>query len=179
MAKIPFSKLELKTNCDIKTINYITEKNKEVSLEIRQYLPVEEKMDMISKIINKSQDDNGYYNPVRLKIFTTIEMIYAYTNINFTEKQKENVFKLYDLIISSNLFDEIISNIPTKEWEEIQTVITVVIDNIYKYKNSALGVLENVVAEYGSLSLDASEIQQALADPSNLSFLKNILSKMG
>lgn len=179
MAKIPFSKLEAKPCNTIHDVCYLNSKGEEVYFEVKCYLPIEEKMDMISKIINQSTDDNGFYNPMRVKIFTTLEIVYAYTNLTFTSKQKENFLKLYDSLISTGIFQSVIDNIFEEDCKEIQDAITTTIDNIYKYRNSAMGILENVVADYGDLSLDASNISSALADPNNMAFLKSVLSKLG
>jgi hypothetical protein len=86
MAKVPFSKLEVKICDTFSSHCYYNTKNEEVYYEVKHYLPVEEKMEMISKIINQSIDDNGYYNPIRVKIFTVLEVTYAYTNLSFTAK---------------------------------------------------------------------------------------------
>ena len=45
-----------------------------------------------------------------------IEIIDNYTNISFTEKQKEDVPKLYDAIYSSGLKDAVMKAIPEAEW---------------------------------------------------------------
>ena len=42
-----------------------------------------------------------------------------------------------------------------------------------------MGILENISADYSSLDLEASKIQQKLADPNNMAFLKNVLTKLG
>jgi hypothetical protein len=66
MAKVPFSKLEAKI-CDASCSPfYYNMKGEEVHYEVKYYLPVEEKLEMISKIINQSIDDNGFYNPMRV-----------------------------------------------------------------------------------------------------------------
>ena len=179
MAKVPFSKLEAKPNgCSCSPFYYNT-KGEEVHYEVKYYLPVQEKMEMISNIINQSIDDNGFYNPMRVKIFTVLEVTYAYTNLSFTEKQKENPFKLYDLLVGNGIFKEIIGCIYEDDWKEIQETIIKTIDNIYKYKNSALGIMETISTDYSNLDFDASEIQSKLADPENMAFLKDVLSKLG
>lgn len=134
---------------------------------------------MISKIINQSSDENGYYNPMKVKIYTVLEVIYAYTNLNFTDKQKENIFKLYDQLISTGIFYDIKNTIPTEEWKEIEETITITIKNIYEYKNSVMGILDNVAEDYQNLDLDATNIQSKLADPNNLTFLKDVLTRLG
>ena len=86
MAKVTFSKLGLSKNTEVKEIEWNDQK-----IEVKQYLPIEEKINLVGKILNESVDDNGYYNPIRLNIYTNMEIIIAYTNISFTEKQKEDI----------------------------------------------------------------------------------------
>lgn len=174
MAKLAFSKLGLKVNSDVKTITY-----GENIIEVRQYLPMNEVIDLVGKVLNQSYDDNGYYNPLRVKVYLTLETVYAYTNLTFTEKMKENELKLYDILISSGLFAEIVKNIPEEEWKDLQNTVWHVISNIYEYKNSAMGVLDVITNDYNDLDLDATDIQQKLADPNNMALLRDVLAKLG
>jgi hypothetical protein len=82
-------------------------------------LPINEKLIAISNVINNSADDYSFSNPVKIKAFTELEIIYNYTNINFTDKQKEDGAKLYDLLFSSGLMEEIFNAIPYTERENI------------------------------------------------------------
>ena len=109
MAKVPFSKLQASINgCDTKN-SYHNKNGEEVYYEVRYYLPIKEKLDLVSRIINQSLDDNGFYNPMRVKIFMTLEIIYAYTNLSFTEKMKEDPFKLYDILVSTGIFQDVLN----------------------------------------------------------------------
>lgn len=179
MAKIAFSKLDLKVDNNETFITHVNNKGEEVIYEVKNYLPIKEKMDLVSRIINQSTDDNGFYNPMRVKLFTVLEIVYAYTNLTFTAKQKEDIFKLYDMIISSGLYDTIRSNISEKELKEIKKSVYETITNIYAYRNSVMGILENVSTDYSNLNLDATEIQSKLADPNNMALLKDVLGKLG
>jgi hypothetical protein len=51
MAKISFSKLGLKLNQEIKTVEYNGQ-----NIEIKQYLPIQNKLQLISSVINQSID---------------------------------------------------------------------------------------------------------------------------
>lgn len=179
MAKVPFSKLDVKLNNKVNDCIYCNSKDEEIHYEVKHYLPVQEKMDMIAKIINQSVDDNGFYNPIRIQIFTVLETFYFYTNLSFTAKQKEDPFKLYDALISSGLFEEVVNNICENDWKEIQNTVITTIENIYKFKNSALGIMEAIAIDYGNLDFDARNLQKSLSDPNNLTFLKEVLSKLG
>lgn len=174
MAKIPFSKLGVKVDNEIVLLPW-----GEYNIEVKKYLPMNEKADMVSRVINLSADDNGFYNPLRIKVYLTLETVYAYTNISFTEKQKENELKLYDMIISSGLFNKIVNLIPEDEWKDLQNTVWHTISNIYDYKNSVMGVLDTVKADYSNLNFDAEQLHQNLEDPENLQLLKEVLSKLG
>ena len=174
MAKIAFTKLGLKLNKEIKTIAW-----EDQEIEIKQYLPVNEKLELIGRVINNSADDMKFYNVGKIEIFLALEVLYLYTNINFTDKQKEDVCKLYDIIMSSGLYDAVVTEIPENEFEWIEEVLMNTVDSIYKYQNSVMGILENVSQDYSSLDLEASKIYGELADPNNLTLLKNVMTKLG
>lgn len=179
MAKVPFSKLQAKVDGGATKTFYYNLAGEEVYYEVKHYLPIKEKLELISNIINQSVDDNGFYNPMRVKLFLVLEVVYAYTNLSFTEKMKEDPFKLYDILVSTGIFTDVINVIREKDWSEIQENVWSTINNIYNYKNSVVGILDTISSDYSNLNLDASEIQQKLADPENMSLLKDILSKLG
>lgn len=179
MAKVPFSKLQASINgCDAKVF-YYNKNGEEIYYEVKQYLPLKDKLELVSKVINQSIDDNGFYNPMRVKMFTTLEIVYAYTNLSFTEKMKEDLFKLYDIIISTGIFADIVKAMGENEFATIEKDIKDTIDNIYKYKNSVLGILDAVSADYDNLNLDAQSIKDTLADENNLRLLKDVITKLG
>ena len=101
MAKVPFSKLQAKVNGGATRQFYYNLAGEEIYYEVKHYLPVQEKLDLVSRIINNSVDDNGFYNPMRVKLYMVLEITYAYTNLSFTEKMKEHPFKLYDILVST------------------------------------------------------------------------------
>lgn len=174
MAKIPFSKLGVKLDTNIVLLPW-----GEYNIEVSKYLPMSEKTEMVSKIINKSSDNNGYYNPLKIKVYLTLETLYRYTNLSFTEKQKENELKLYDMVISSGLFGKVVSLIPEDEWKDLQNTVWHTISNIYEYKNSILGILETVSGDYENLNLDALQLSQEIGNPDNIALLRNVLDKLG
>lgn len=174
MAKLAYSKLNLKP--DVKATGMPWG---EYEVEVRAYLPLEEKVDMISRIINQSVDDNGFYNPMRVNLYMTLEVVYAYTNLSFTDKQKENPFKLYDALVSSGFVIALMTVMNKTELEEIRNFTYEVIENIYQFKNSALGILESISKDYSNLDFDATEIEKKIANPENLALLKEIVTKLG
>ena len=174
MAKVSFTKLGLKKNEDV-GILHINEQD----VEVKQYLPINEKLELISSVINSAADENNFSNPVKENVFLTLEILYDYTNINFTDKQKEDPIKLYDLVVSSGLVNKVTDLIPEEELDEVINGVAQSVKAIYTYRNSALGILESISQDYSALNLDATEIQQKLADPDNMALLKQVLTKLG
>lgn len=169
MAKIPFTKLSLKVNNNVHQLNY----NDNV-IEVKEYLPIKEKLELVSKIINLASDDNGYYNPMKIDIFMTIEILYAYTNLNFTDKMKEEIFKTYDLVVSSGIVQRVI-NIMGTEYDIIRDNVWSTIKSIYEYKNSAAGIISLISQDYSNVNLDLDTIHNKVADPEVMTFLKEVL----
>ena len=175
MAKIAFTKLSLKKKDEVKTVNI----NNNV-IEVKQYLPINDKLALISRVINLSHDSSSNFaNPVQVEVIGTIEIIMAYTNLSFTEKQKEDYAKLYDLLEENGITKDLISAIPEDEYAFLIDGINESIEAVYKYQNSVLGILDSVAQDYSNLEFDASKIQQELADPQNLELLKGIMSRLG
>lgn len=174
MAKIGFTKLSLKRKNEVKTI---TINNNQI--EIKQYLPVNEKLDLIARVINGAHDQNNFPNPIKIEVIGTLEMIMAYTNISFTEKQKEDIPKLYDLLEENGVIKDIISQIPEDEYNFIIDGINKTVDAVYTYNNSVLGILETVSKDYSNLDFDATQIQKKMADPENLKLVRDVLTKLG
>ena len=173
MAKISFTKLGLKTNQDIKTIEYNGQ-----NIEVKQYLPVNDKLGLISDVINSVADGN-FANPIKVDIYTAIYIVETYTNLSFTDKQKEDICKVYDLLNGNGLLQAIIEAIPPQEYRDLESGIYRSINSIYEYKNSVLGILEQVSADYSALDYDATDIQKKLNDPQNMELLRGVLSKLG
>lgn len=174
MAKIGFTKLSLKRKNEVKTI---TINNNQI--EVKQYLPVNEKLDLISRVINGAHDQNNFSNPIKIEVVGTLEIIMAYTNISFTEKQKEDIPKLYDLLEENGVIEDIISQIPEEEYNFIIDGINKTVDAVYTYNNSILGILDAVSKDYSNLDFDATQIQRKMADPDNLQLVKDVLTKLG
>lgn len=174
MAKLAFTKLGLKTNTNVETFEF-----NEQTIEVKQYLPVNNKLALISEVINNSADENNFANPVKVEVYATVAIIEAYTNITFTDKQKEDITKLYDKLVSGELYQTILHLIPVEEINSLFDALRSSIDAVYNYRNSVMGILENISTDYSNLNLDASAIQAKLADPENMALLKGVLTKLG
>ncbi len=174
MAKPTFAKMALKINTEVKTV-----KIGEQEIEVKQYLPVNDKLILISHVLNNSIDDANFSNPIKLDVFTNLEIIFTYTNLSFTDKQKEDLVKLYDILESNDIFNQVIAVIPSEEYNSIIDGVQKCSDAVYTYRNSILGLLDIITQDYDGLDLDAQKLQKEMNDPENLALLRQVLTKLG
>lgn len=175
MAKIPYTKLDCKVDMSTCEIDINGQQ-----ISIKNYLPIQEKLEMISDIINgaSATETSGYWNPGKINVFFTLEIMYRYTNINFTDKQKADPVKLYDQIVSSGLYNKVINIIEASELNFINSTLNETLRNIYNYRNSIYGILDVISTDYKDLELDAQAIADKLGNTEDLAFLKDVMTKM-
>ena len=175
MAKVSFTKLN-----KVKSIPAISYPFGEVEVEVEQYLPLEKKLDLIIAVIEKSgNSEQGFFNLVQLQTYYTIEMVKAYTNITFTDKQMEDIPKLYDMIILNDVWAFLEDKIPEHERVYIWNNILEMANRVTEYQNSVLGVLKQISANKEELDFDVTEIMNKIQDPESLTLLKQLVDKTG
>jgi len=123
--------------------------------------------------------DQNYSNPVKADIITDLELVFTYTNISFTEAQKKDLAKLYDMLYSSGALDTILNAIPEEEKDIIYSGVIETVESVYKYQNSVLGILDTVKKDYSNLDLGIEELKEKLANGENIELVKDILTKLG
>ena len=173
MAKISFSKLGLKVNNEVININF----NDQV-IEVKQYISVNDKLKLISEVINNTIDEHSFCNPVKVKVYLALGILDYYTNINFTEKQKEDPVKLYDCFQSSKLLHQICNAIPEEEFNDLTEGTWDSINAIYTYNNSAMGIMDNITTNYKNTNLDTNKLIEELNNM-DTSLIQDVLSKLG
>ena len=133
----------------------------------------------MEKIVNVTlQADSKQYNVPQVCINLVMEIIYNCTNISFTEKQKEDVYKLYDSFVSSGLLNQILT-ICEADYHSLRHWTFDILDKIYAQQNSARGILDAINTDYSNLNLDINELQDNISNPENLTLLKDIITKLG
>ena len=174
MAKPTYAKLKLSSNINPKELEWGEQK-----IEVKQYLSIQDKLKMITEILGLTADDNRFYNVGRLKVFKALKMLEYYTNLSITDKQKEDPIKLYDELMVSDFFDAVENLIPDMELKEINDILYDTIDQVYKYQNSAYGIMEAVSQDYSNLDFDIEKLKNNLENKEGVEFLNQVLTKMG
>lgn len=152
MSKVSFTNLKLKMNNEVKTFEF----NDHI-IEVKQYLNSNDKYDLIMVTLQKSEED-GIYNSFKLDLFFALNLVYMYTNLSFTEKQKEDEIKLYDLLKSSNFIDMMLDYIPEDEYNELLNAIETIAKEKMKYSTTAGAVIQKIISDLPKNAQAAMEI---------------------
>lgn len=165
MAQVKYTKLKLEVNKNVNSFEFNGEK-----IEVLEYLPVAKKLSLVSSVVKQSMLGRVLRSDL-LEIYLNLAIVDNYTNITFTEKQKEKNADLYDEFESSGLFDTIINLIPEKEYEEL-------VDNINDYAKKISAMAEVMVSGYSS-HVDGMKDAIQQIGMGNLAEELNLISKDG
>lgn len=152
MANVSFTNLKLSVDKSVNTFEYNGTK-----IEVLKYLPIEDKKDLVQIAMQKSFED-GLYNNMLLDVYFHLNIVYLYSNLNITEKQKEDEFKLFDKLESSGLMDMILGNMDEDEYKYLYDSLERAVDNHMKYKNSAAAVVQSVIQDLPANAAAAADI---------------------
>lgn len=152
MAKVSYANLKLKTNTSVKTFSFEGQE-----IEVKQYLPTEDKYDLIMITLQNSRENN-IFNSFKVDLYFHLNIIYLYTNLSFTEKQKENEYKLYDAIVSSGLLSLILEQIPENEYNFLLDHLGEIRKSLTEFNLSASAMVQSIVNDLPSNARAAAEI---------------------
>ena len=168
MVKITYSSLKLKTKEEVKEIDFNGNK-----IEINQYLSIGDKIDLIDITLQKAREEK-IYNPIKVDMFFHLHLIYLYTNLTFTEKQREDEYKLYDVLESNGLIDAVMAAIPEKEYNELLKLTNDRLDIEMKYSTTVAGIISQLIESLPRATQKAADILKDF-DPNKYQALNNFV----
>lgn len=183
MAKIGFTKLKLDAKYDqTKSFKWGDEE-----IVVKLHLPMKEKLGLITRIVNATLDNNDFCNDCLFEMNFVIEMVAAYTNVNFTEKQREDYYKLYDMLVNSGFWldvKEILFDNCRYEYTFLEDKAKATIDQVYAYRCSAAGIVTELTGQQGKQEGDIKNLAETLAEQlggteDSLAFLHEIMQNFG
>ena len=157
--KVSYANMKLKTNTAVNTFQFCGQK-----IEVLKYLPASDKYDLLMITLQKSLEGN-IYNEFKLNLYFELNLVYMYTNISFTEKQREDEFKLYDTLRSNGFFELFYEALDDKEYEELFDQIAELKATMEKSKGSVAGVIANIIEDLPANAEAAAKIVENF-DPS-------------
>lgn len=173
------AKVSLNSITPIKKVDSVKIKIGEQEIEVLQYLPINDKLALAERVLNMTLDDTGFLNPVRLEVYTYLEIIRTYTNISITDKMMENAPKTYDLLEMNNVLVSIVNAIPEEEYNALIGMIEDSAEHTVKYLTSFVGMMKTVSQDYDATKMNVDEIMNTLDNPEKIGLVKDILDKIG
>lgn len=130
-----FNELELKINDKVRILKF---KNKDI--KVKQYLPIQDKLNLIQIALQQSLDE-GVYNDGLLTAYFHTYVVMFYTDLEFTEEEKQDVLTLFNLMDSENLIGSVIELIPQSEFGDLLEMLNNQQKNNMIFKQSAAYVI--------------------------------------
>ena len=106
-----FQELELKQTSQFNTV--VLQNGKEA--QVKKYIPIKDKIDLIQIALQKAKEDR-IYNQMKLDVYFHLNIIYLYTNIEFSDEDKEDEMELYDILKSNNVIEDVICGMEEDEY---------------------------------------------------------------
>lgn len=149
MSKISFLTIDEKCN----TFNLAPE----VEVKVLQYLPIEQKNDIIQLTLQNSEE-NGVFNYLLLDMYFHLYICYLYTDIDFTEEEKENPANTFDVLTSTGVLNQVIATMNPDEYKALHQILDTSVENKIKYNNTLASVINSFVEQMPINAEKAGEI---------------------
>lgn len=150
--KISYANMKLKIKSEVNTFDFYGNK-----IEVLKYLPAQDKYDLLTSVLSKSLEDS-VYNEFKLNLYFELYLVYMYTNISFTEKQKEDEFKLYDTLKSNGFFELFYNALEDTEYTDLLKQIIDIRKSAEKSMLSTAGILTSIINDLPKNAAAAAEI---------------------
>lgn len=148
-----YSDINLKLNTNIKTFSI----NPEQEVQVLQYLPIEDKNDIIY-IALQNAEENGIYNLLKLRMFFDLYITYLYTNLEFTVEEKDNPAELYDVLNSNGIISAIFNNMNPNEVKYLNEILEETLRMRLEYKSTIASVINGFIEDLPANAQAAKEI---------------------
>lgn len=147
-------------------------------IEVRQYLPVNEKINFLQFIVENTIDqETGTFSPIRVNVYYSLAILKFYCGLDFSED--DNIEEIYDILEYNGIFDSIFNNINDDEKNYIFELVEETIEDIDKYNSSAAGIIKSMAANSEQLSSSIDTIMGQIQNKEGLELLDQIKNVVG
>lgn len=153
--KVSYTNMKLKVNTQVNTFDFCGQK-----IDVLKYLPAKDKYDLLMITLQEATEQGDAYNDFLISMHFELNLVYMYTNISFTEKQREDEYKLYDTLKSNGFFNLFYQALNEDEYNELFTSLNALRKDTIAYKLSMSSVLKNLVNNLPKNAEAAAKIVQ-------------------
>ena len=148
-----YSDLKLKINKETSIVKI----DDNTEIEVLQYLPIEDKIDLIQIALQKSLE-NGIYNEIKLDMYFNLYIVYMYSNLEFTDEEKEDEFKLYNELQSNDIIAHVIAGMEDGEYDCLLDYLKTMQESNEIYRTSAAALLQTFIQDMPKNAAAAANI---------------------
>lgn len=181
MAKLAFTKLGLKVEPlkETKKVEWEVG-DSSVIIDVKQYLPIKDKTDFLTYVIDHSIDDEtGTFAPIRVQVYFDLAICKWYGQITFTDKQLNEIEKTYDLLKGYGIPELIGSAIPEEELAAIADFCNNTIEDMEKYNQSFVGMIQTISNKNEGMDATITDILDKIKNKEGIETLDVIRDIMG
>lgn len=153
---------------------YKTVSWKDKTIKITTYLPIEQKIDLIVAAIHKAQESQ-IIDPIKLKMFYELNLVYMYTDVVFSKKDREDEYALYDALTNSGFLSTVIKTIPASEITLLSKMLNEEKEAVIAFRTSSVGIV-NTILDTISAKLPAIIEKLSTIDPKQVQKLMTLLT---
>jgi dTDP-D-glucose 4,6-dehydratase len=152
MATLQFADLGLTNKApQPKTIKY-----NETEIQVRQWLPIADKAAIIEVTLQEAREGN-IYSPLKLEMYFVLNMVYKYSDILFSQEDRDNADETFDKLNTSGLMSAILEAIPQTEKDYIYNFIIETKEVKERNNGSFLGALQSIIEVWPEATEKAME----------------------
>ena len=152
-------------------------------IEVHTSLPYREIVNGVQTTIALILDDRPYISEPIKQIVNDIFLLRAYTNLDFSFFEEigfepSKIYDIYGLLIQEDVINKVKNLIDQKQLDFWNKSLDSTLKGIINYKNSAMGIINNITEKQISSENSMKNIMQTLKDSENAEAIQNILKLM-
>lgn len=144
----------------------------DIPVHVKHTIPISDKIDLIQVALQKSEE-NGVFNEVKKDIYFHLNLIYLYTDIEFSDEDKADEMELYDKLDQNGVIEKVIKTLITTEakqigkysyldeegeYVELRDYFNECADSLNEYRNTAAAVINRIITDLPANAAAAKEI---------------------
>ena len=156
---------------DTKTFIYTDKNNVQHEVTVNKHISTRDKYDLFETAFQKAQV-NGKYQELLLDVFFHLNIVYLYTDIEFSDEDRLDELELFDILEQNGIIDKVVYILTEDdEYNNLKELFVQQLERNIKYNGSAAAVLR-------TLTLDLprnAEAAKKIVDGFNADDYKNVV----
>lgn len=154
--------------------------NDDITLNVKQFLPTEDKVKFIEFVVNGALDEEtGCFSPIRTEVYYEIALCRFYAGIEFSEEDLEHITTVCDILETNHVIDSIERCIYLDEINYMRDLVDKTVEDIARYNSSAAGIIRSMSTDASGLGDQITEILGQIKNAEGIEQLSVIKDVVG